>query len=230
MKFAQVYAIARIYAAWFVRSKLWLLNQLIIPASMYVVFALTVGRGYEVNALIGGSIAMFWNAGLNALSQQVFYYRVLDMFIASPVTPAIFAAGVSLGALLNTLLPSIPVLAAIAFHLGVRTASIVPVLLTALLLGSLVGVFMANTMRDLVRFGALANVAYYLLVLLPPVYYPLALVPGNVRGLVLLVPTTALADVTRALGESSHLQSFYYCELFAPHRVAHHYELCFQSL
>lgn len=196
-----ILAIARFYSAWFFKSRLWIINQLVIPVSMYIVFLLVIGKGFEVNALIGGLITLAWNAGSNALSQQLFayrfYYRILDMFIASPVTSTRFIAGVSIGALLNALLPSIPILTLLATYIGINMVLLIPLFLLAWLLGSIIGFFMANTVKDPARFSALANLLYYLLTIIPPVYYPANVIPGIGYHISLLIPTATLAELAR---------------------------------
>jgi len=196
-----ILAIAKIYSAWFMKSRLWIVNQLIIPISMYIVFLLVIGRGFEINALIGGLIALAWNAGSNALSQQIFsyrsYYRLLDMFIASPVTPTIFIAGTALGALLNALLPALPIFALVIIYKGVDVVILIPVFLLSWILGSITGFFMAYRARSPARFYALANLLYYLLTILPPVYYPASIIPGIGMYIALLIPTATLSDLAR---------------------------------
>mgnify|MGYP001770672408 CR=1 FL=1 len=200
-KLSSVLAIARIYSAWFMKSRLWIVNQLVAPMSIYVIFLLVVGRGFEVNALIGGLVALAWNAGVNALSQQVFsyrfYYRLLDMFIASPVTPAVFTAGIALGSLLNALLPAVPVFTLLAIYKGFGVASLIPVFLASWILGSVTGFFMSCKIRSPARFYALANLLYDLLTILPPVYYPARVIPGIGMYIALLIPTAALSDLAR---------------------------------
>jgi len=180
---------------------LWIVNQLIIPFSVYIMFALLLGRGFEVNALIGGLVSLSWNSGVNALSQQIFSYRhryrILDMFIASPVTPPIFVAGVALGSLLNALLPAIPVFVLASAYVGHRVLILVPVFLASWILGSVTGFFEAYRAKSPARFYALANILYYLLTIIPPVYYPASAIPGIGMYLALLIPTAALSDLAR---------------------------------
>ncbi|MEM0027729.1 MAG: hypothetical protein QXT53_07380 [Ignisphaera sp.] len=200
-KLSSILAIARIYSAWFMKSRLWIVNQLIIPMSVYIMFLLVIGRGFEINALIGGLVALAWNAGSNALSQQIFdyrfYYRLLDMFIASSVTPAMFIAGTALGSLLNALLPAIPIFILVVIYKGFGAVSLIPVFLASWILGSVTGFFMACKVRSPARFYALANLLYYLLTILPPVYYPATAIPGIGMYIALLIPTATLSDLAR---------------------------------
>jgi len=213
-KLSSVLAIARMYSAWSRRSRLWVVNQLIIPFSIYIMFSLLLGRGFEVNALIGGLVALAWNYGTTALSQQVFsyryHYKFLDMFIASPVTPSIFVIGAALGTLLDALLPAIPIFILATVYVGFNAIKLIPVFLASWFLGSVTGFFEAYRAKSPVRFYAFANLMYYLLTVLPPVYYPVTVIPGIGMYIALLIPTVALSDLARIALSMGNPANLYY--------------------
>lgn len=178
MRLLKVLAIARIYSSWFLSSRLWLVNQLIIPFSMYIIFALVVGKGFEIYALIGAIVALSWNAGANAVS---------------PLHPLQFAFGCGIGALLNATLPAIPIFILIGRYVGVLTTFSIAIFTLSWLLGTLLGFWLGNFAKDPVKLGAFANLLYYLLTVLPPVYYPVSVLPQWASYLALLIPTTSLS-------------------------------------
>jgi ABC-2 type transport system permease protein len=199
MKFIRVLAIARIYSSWFLASRLWLVNQLIIPFAMYIIFSLAVGRGFEIYALIGATVSLSWGAGANAVSQQLFHhkynYRIKDMFVASPLHPLEYALGCGLGALLNAALPAIPVFILLVLYVGQLMIHAVMVFVISWLMGTLLGFWLGNSARDPARLGAAANVLHFLLIMLPPVYYPVSVLPEWASHLALLVPTASLSHI-----------------------------------
>lgn len=212
MKFLRVVAIARIYSSWFLASKLWIVNQLIIPFSMFIIFTLLIGKGYEIYALIGATIALSWNAGANAVSQQLFshkyHYRIKDMFVASPLLPIEYALGCGLGALLNATFPAIPVFILMTMYVGGLILHALMVFLLSWFLGTLFGFWLGNFARDPAKLSAIANLLYYLLIMLPPVYYPVSVLPAWASYMTLLVPTASLSHLLSyqfALNQSPHL-------------------------
>jgi ABC-2 type transport system permease protein len=76
------------------------------------------------------------------------------------------------------------------------------------LMGTLLGFWLGNSARDPARLGAAANVLHFLLILLPPVYYPVSVLPEWASHLALLVPTASLSHVLSyqlALAQSPHV-------------------------
>jgi ABC-2 type transport system permease protein len=199
MRLLKILAIARIYSSWFLSSKLWLVNQLIIPFAMYIIFSIVVGKGFEIYALVGAIVALPWNAGANATSQQLFaykhYYRIKDMFVVSALHPLEFALGCGLGALLNAILPVIPIFILMGIYVGILSIFSVAIFLSSWLLGTLFGFWLGNFARDPVKLSSVTNLLYYLLTILPPVYYPVSLLPQWASYLALLIPTTSLSHI-----------------------------------
>ena len=197
MKFLKVLAITRIYSSWFLTSKLWIVNQLIIPFSMYIIFTLLIGKGFEIYALIGATVSLSWNAGANAVSQQLFfhkhYYRIKDMFVASPLHPLEYALGCGFGALLNAILPAIPVFVLMTVYVGKLIVHAFTVFILSWFLGTLFGFWLGNFARDPGKLSAIANILYSLLIMLPPVYYPVSVFPEWAGYMALLVPTASLS-------------------------------------
>ncbi|MDI6856608.1 MAG: ABC transporter permease [Candidatus Thermoplasmatota archaeon] len=181
MKLLRVLSVMRIYSSWFLASKLWIVNQLIIPFSMYIIFALVIGKGFEIYALIGATVTLSWNAGANAVSQQLFfhkhYYRIKDIFVVSPLHPLEYALGCGIGALLNAALPAIPVFVMMAIYVGELIVHAFTVFILSWFLGTLFGFWLGNFARDPAKLSAIANILYNLLIMLPPVYYPVSVLP-----------------------------------------------------
>jgi len=212
MKLLKVLAVVRIYSSWFLATKLWLVNQLIIPFSMYIIFTLVLGRGYEIYALIGATISLSWNAGANAVSQQLFYHkhslRIKDMFIASPLDPMEYGLGCGLGALLNSILPAVPVFVLMTTYVSSLIVYAFMVFILSWLLGTLFGFWLGNFAMDRTKLGAITNILYHLLIMLPPVYYPLEVLPEWARYIALLVPPASLAHLMSyqfALSQSPYI-------------------------
>jgi len=71
------------------------------------IFVFAGAGGAAIQSLVGAIVLAFSFTGLNAASSVYFnkhWFRFQDMFVASPVSPATYALGLSLG----TLVVSIP--------------------------------------------------------------------------------------------------------------------------
>lgn len=171
-----------------------------------------MGKGYEIYALTGATIALSWNAGANAVSQQLFshkyHYRIKDMFVASPLHPIEYALGCGLGALLNATFPAIPVFILMTMYVGRLILHVLIVFLLSWFLGTLFGFWLGNFARDPAKLSAIANTLYFLLIMLPPVYYPVTVLPIWASYMALLVPTASLSHLLSyqlALNQSPHV-------------------------
>jgi ABC-2 type transport system permease protein len=176
-----------------------------IPASYFLLMWLLGGAGLGRHALVGALVAFAVNAGIVALPQTVLAvrWRHLDeLLLASPVSRPQFVAAVALS---RVWFIAPPLLVAYAVFLLVdrpgplAAALVLGCLGVAFTLSCTTGYALAARWHNPVTISAVANMAGLLTVLLPPVYYPVSLLPGWLQWPALLVPTASLADLTRAV-------------------------------
>ena len=156
-----------------------------------------------VQSLVGAIILTFSFTGLFA-SQSVYFnkqwFRFQDMFVASKVSPASYALGLSVSGLVVAT-PS--VLVALAFLLLSGPASAAGILLllatSALLWIGLVfvGFAIGATTKNARRANSIPQILSIALGFLPPVYYPLSKLPAIAQPFAMLIPTTHAAQLAK---------------------------------
>ncbi len=173
-----------------------------LPVIFIFVFA---NQASAVQSLIGAIVLTFSFTGLFA-SQSVYFnkqwFRFQDMFVASRVSPASYALGLSVSGLVVAL-PSVVVALSILILSGV--ASVVGILLviatSAILWIGLVfvGFAIGATTKNARRANSIPQVLSIALGFLPPVYYPLDRLQSFpiAQALAMLIPTTHAAQLSK---------------------------------
>ena len=189
---------------WLRRNPISLVFTAISPFSLLFVLFVVSGGEYTRPALAGSLVMALVGYGL-ALGQDIsFYkteYKIQDVFVASPVSPLTYMMGLALSELLFGL-PALVVLASLVIYFGAPLASI-PLLAATILLiwGSMsaMGFFLSSHMmhmRNATQVIAFVNV---ILAVLPPVFYPVSIVPEILKPLVYALPTTHASLMLQAI-------------------------------
>ncbi|MGI0149527.1 MAG: ABC transporter permease [Thermoplasmata archaeon] len=167
------------------------------------IFVFATQPGAAVQSLVGAIILTFAFTGLFA-SQSVYFnkqwFRFQDMFVASKVSPASYALGLSVSGLVVAL-PSVLVALVLLILSGPSTAAGVLLLLassTLLWIGLVfVGFAIGATTKNARRANSIPQVLSIALGFLPPVYYPLSTLPAYAQPLAMLIPTTHAAQLAK---------------------------------
>ncbi len=206
----QALGVAVMSTRWIVRQPAWILQSLGVTAAFALMLYAWGGVGALRNLVIAWIVSSIWAAGVNMVGQDVAWQRLhgqLDMFIASPLTPTAYLLGMLLGsfAFMPFVLAPVALLAAAIGSLEVFAAAAIASLL--LLPASMfTGLYIAMRIRSPANISAVTNTVTSLLQLLPPVFYPAAALPGPLRPITLLAPTSAAAELARSL---VHLYNVY---------------------
>ncbi len=188
---------------WIVRQPGWLVQSIInVTGFAIILWAWGGMRGLE-NLLIAWLVSMGWGLGVNIIGQHVGYERlfgILDIYIASPVTPARYVAGVTLAGLPYAAVPYMLVFL-ISLAIGKPELALAGTLASLALLpvSASLGLAVAMRIKKPTNISAITNPIANLLTILPPVFYPLYMVPEPLRPLALSAPTAAAAELARAV-------------------------------
>lgn len=175
-----------------------------LPVIFIFVFA-SQQPGAAEQSLVGAIILTFSFTGLFA-SQSVYFnknwFRFQDMFVASKVSPASYAVGLSVSGLVVAL-PSVAI--ALAFLLLARPASPFGVLLllatSALMWIGLVfvGFAIGASTKNVRRANSIPQILSIALGFLPPVYYTLDTLDRYpiAQAFAMLIPTTHAAELAK---------------------------------
>ena len=167
------------------------------------IFVFATAPGAAIQSLIGAIVLTFSFTGLFA-SQSVYFnkqwFRFQDMLVASRVSPASYAVGLSVSGLVVAL-PGVLVALALLLLSGSWTAVGVLLLLATSLLMWIglvfVGFAIGATTKNARRANSIPQVLSIALGFLPPVYYPLSILPAIAQPFAMLIPTTHAAQLAK---------------------------------
>lgn len=202
--FQQIWALASLFIRPNLRTPLWFVVISIIPATFVFIFWLIGGMALGQHALLGALVTFANGAGIVSLPQLMVglkYRKLQDVFVASPCSPFSYAVGLALSRLMYVSPPLLLVLI-ILLSIGLVELTALPVILlilcvtwfTGTMIGFTVGTYVAD---NVLHVSAISNLLGLVLTLIPPVYYPLELIPESYRWLALSVPTANAAQLIR---------------------------------
>ena len=200
----QVLGIAYLESRWVRRQPLWLVQGLVGTIGFTIIIYVWGSLNALRNLILAYVVAGAWGLGLNIVAQTIGWDRQnrrLEHLVASPVTLPAYFLGVVLGCnpfLATQVLPAL----AIALLLGLDPfplLALIPVAALALLLGAFLSLSILLRIRNPTNISAITNPLYTFTITLPPVYYPLIILPPPMRLPALAVPTVALMEAARWL-------------------------------
>lgn len=188
------------------RSPLVTLLVSTLPISFIVIFQIIGGSELSRHALYGSLIVFSTNVGIVSMPQLANTYKnrsLQDMFVASPVGPMTYAGGMGLSRL-GWVAPGLAILIFALVMTGSLAVSSIPAVVLVVLVtwftGIMIGFTTATVFDSPQTVGVVANMLGMLFSVLPPVYYPLAMIPEAWRWLPMIVPTTHAAQLVRVAG------------------------------
>jgi ABC-2 type transport system permease protein len=156
------------------------------------------GPGYVSYGLIGATISILVGAGLFLGADATFnrlQFKFQDFCVASPLSPVDYMIGLSLGEL-TFVTPSLVVLIALFAYIHLITWNFpiaVLVMLLAWVFSSAFGFFLSTFILKSRSAFSVTSLVATLLTVLPPVFYPISVIPEKFRFLAYLAPTTHLS-------------------------------------
>lgn len=177
------------------RMPLYLVNTLGAPFSfLFFIYVVSAGRlvGFGV---AGGLVLTTFSIG-TSLQADMTHFRVdlklQDMVVASPMRAWTYVLGMALSELAFAT-PGIAAFLFVGYSTQAPGIFSLPIIIGTLLLiwalGCSLGFFLATYLRDIRETFAIAPLLSLVLSVLPPVYYPLSLIPESYRFLGYLAPT-----------------------------------------
>lgn len=187
---------------WMRRSPSSLIYLFSTPFTLLFLLYLIVGKEFLPFALVGTLVMVLVQSGAVLTGDGAWYRLELkfqDMMMASPLP----SWGYMMGLAMAELLFSSPALAILAFLLGYTGLAwdgalplILACLLTWVLLSSL-GFLLSTVVPNIRNAWELTVLLGMVFSVLPPVFYPLEVIPATLRPFALIVPTTHSALLMR---------------------------------
>ena len=175
-----------------------------VAQSVILVFVYILNPGLLGVALVGATLFSTFTMGQRVLNEAAYIridHKMNDLYLAGPLSPEGYFLGMSAG-ILVVYLPPVMLLGGLAIAVGHLT------LLTSLALAGLAGVvwlFSASTgyifstfFRDNRAIWAYASLFFNIFGVLPPVFYPLRVLPGGAAPVALLMPPSAAAALIQS--------------------------------
>ena len=178
-----------------------LISTVISPLSLLLVITF-VSRGDLLGTAIeGGLIMIFFSSGIalqSDLSHLKNDFKLQDMIVSSPTSSRLYMGGMALAEIVYSL-PALVILIALAgiyLHPSLIQITILTIVLLLMFAVSVAIGFMLSTFSsDVVQSYAFSRLLSLLFATLPPVYYPITLVPSPFNYLAYLSPTTYAAEI-----------------------------------
>lgn len=193
------------------RMPLYLVNTLAAPFSfLFFIYIISAGRSVGFG-VAGGLVLTTFSIGTSLQADMTHFrtdLKLQDMVVASPMRAWTYVLGMSLSELAFAT-PGIVAFLIVGFATPLAAqppeAFGLPIVLATLLLvwalGCSLGFFLATYLRDIRETFAISPLLSLALSVLPPVYYPIAALPGDVRWLGYLAPTADASELIQgALG------------------------------
>jgi len=189
-----------------VRQPIVSLLVILLPVAFITVFHVIGGSRLSQHALYGTLVVFASNTGVVSLPQLALSHRtrrLRDMMIASPVGPASYATGLGLSRLAWSAPGLVAILVLLTWN-GAMPISSVPAVLAVIaatwFTGVGIGFALAGAGSDIFVVGQIANIAGLVFTVIPPVYYPLEMLPVPWQWVAMIVPTTHAAQLIRVAG------------------------------
>ena len=181
-----------------IRSPGFIVFSAMTPFTILFFFFVVGGGSYLPYGVVGATISILVQAGLSLGADATFnriQYRFQDFCVASPLTAIDYMIGLSLGEI-TFVAPSLAVLLALLAYLGfigLNFPVLVIVMFLAWVSSSAFGFFLSTYILQSRSAFSLTALVATLLTVLPPVYYPIEVIPQAYRWIAYLVPTTHLS-------------------------------------
>ena len=182
---------------------LFLVNLLASPLSFLFFITIVSGGRLLAYGITGGMILTMLSVGTGLQSDLTHYRHDLkfqDIVVASPVEAPVYVAGMALSELVYSL-PGLAVFVALFVAKGYATVESLTVLAGTLLLvwgfASALAFTLATYFQDVRETFLFSPLISLVLTVLPPVYYPLSVLPGWAQFVAHFSPTTYAASLVQ---------------------------------
>jgi ABC-2 type transport system permease protein len=178
-----------------------LFSTVLSPLSLLLVITFVSGGALFGTAIEGGLIMLFFSSGIalqSDLSHLKNDFKLQDMIVSSPTNSRLYMGGMALAEIVYSLpaLIILVVLAGIYLQPNLLQVAVLSFVLILIFVVSVAMGFMLSTFSsDVVQSYAFTRLLSLLFATLPPVYYPITLVPWPFNYLAYLSPTTYAAEI-----------------------------------
>ncbi len=204
-KLSQIYAGVLVNAIYEMKNyPVVLISTVLSPLSLLLVITFVSEGALFGTAIQGGLIMIFFSSGI-ALQSDLAHlkndFKLQDMIVSSPTTSRTYIAGMALAEIVYSLpgLVILVILAGVYLQPTFVEAIIIFIVLMLMFAVSIAIGFMLSTIsNDVIQSYAFSRLLSLLFATIPPVYYPITLVPFPWNYIAYLSPTTYAAEIMHA--------------------------------
>lgn len=182
-----------------------LVSSIIAPLSLLVVITFVSNGDFLGTAILGALIMVFFSSGTalqGDLSHLKNDFKLQDMIVSSPTNSRTYMAGMAVAEIVYSL-PAIIILVVLtAIYIGptlIQTIILTAVLVIIFVISVAIGFLLSTLTSDVIQSYAFSRLISLLFATIPPVYYPISLVPLPFRYLAYLSPTTYAAEIMHSI-------------------------------
>lgn len=182
-----------------------LVNTVLSPLSFLILIFFVSDGKLLGDAIEGGLIMTMFSSGTSLQSDLSHYkndFKLQDIVVGSPTIPSVYVAGMAV----SELLYSSPAIAILIILFGffvhatpLQVLGIAAVMVLMFLTSVSLGFALASISADIVQSFAYTRLLSTVFSTLPPVYYPITLIPLPFRYLAYLSPTTYASEIAQNL-------------------------------
>lgn len=178
-----------------------LVSTVLAPFSLLIVITF-VSHGTLLPVAIAGALIMTMITAGTSMQQDLSHlkndFKLQDMIVSSPTSPAIYLIGMALSEIVYSVpaLIVLVILTALYVHItAIGALTMVAVIMIMFTFASALGFFLSTLSSDVVQSWAFGGIVSTILSALPPVYYPITYIPMPWQYLAYLSPATYAAEI-----------------------------------
>lgn len=187
---------------WVRRQPMWLFQGLVGTLGFVMAMFAWGGGAALQNLAVAYVITGAWIQGMNIVAQSFGWAKIeheTERIVASPVSLPIYFLGMIIGTLPFMLIELVPAFI-LAFIVGINLVVFLDLLLLvpiALVLGTFLSLSIVLKVRNPTNISAITNPLTTLTVILPPVYYPITVLPSYLQTIALILPPVSMVEIGR---------------------------------
>jgi len=181
-----------------------LVNTVLSPIGFLLVVYF-VSRGGLVDQAIEGALIMSMFSNGMALQRDLSHlkndFKLQDMVVSSPTTPAAYVFGMALSEIVDStpaLITLVILMALVVKPTSFQALELLGVMSLMFIASVTIGFTLSTFSSDIVQSFAFSSLISTLFSTLPPVYYPITYIPLPYRYLAYLSPTTYAAEIAQS--------------------------------
>ena len=178
------------------RQTTMLISISLAPFTFIYILYLVSSRA-EIPFGVGGAIVFTTVFTGNAMLNDAAYYRIehhiQELYVASPVRAFSYVAGLASSELAFTFPPLVVLFIILATVLPVSPVQLLFMVLVVLLtwiMATSLGFMVSSFFKEFREIWPIASLLFNTISIIPPIFYPISVIPVNIRWLAYLAPTT----------------------------------------